>query len=150
MQTFLPDPSFIISAKILDYKRLGKQRVEAFQIINMLEKMKLGKEVSHWQYHPAVKMWEGCETLLKVYFNTMVKEWVNRGYKNNMKVYEIDYSICIATPDWLCNDLLHSSHRANLLRKLPEYYSKFKWEENPLNEYWWPWRRINKQWVKIN
>ena len=33
MQTFLPYPDMIKSAKALDYKRLGKQRVEAKQII---------------------------------------------------------------------------------------------------------------------
>ncbi|MFN7881952.1 MAG: pyrimidine dimer DNA glycosylase/endonuclease V, partial [bacterium] len=33
MQTFLPSPSFAESARILDNKRLGKQRVECKQIL---------------------------------------------------------------------------------------------------------------------
>ena len=37
MQTFLPYPNFADSLDCLDYRRLGKQRVEAFQIINALE-----------------------------------------------------------------------------------------------------------------
>ena len=36
MQTFLPYKSFTKSAQVLDYKRLGKQRVEAMQIFNAL------------------------------------------------------------------------------------------------------------------
>ena len=36
MQTFLPYPSFDASAKVLDYRRLGKQRVEAYQILNTI------------------------------------------------------------------------------------------------------------------
>ena len=34
MQIFLPYKSFKKSAEVLDYQRLGKQRVEALQIIN--------------------------------------------------------------------------------------------------------------------
>ena len=37
MQTFLPYESFEESAKVLDYRRLGKQRVEGMQIINAIE-----------------------------------------------------------------------------------------------------------------
>ena len=37
MQTFLPYPDFQLSAECLDYKRLGKQRLEAFQLLVALE-----------------------------------------------------------------------------------------------------------------
>ena len=37
MQTFLPYKSFEESAKVLDWRRLGKQRVEGMQIINAIE-----------------------------------------------------------------------------------------------------------------
>jgi hypothetical protein len=36
MQTFLPYNDFVKSARVLDYKRLGKQRVEGMQIINAI------------------------------------------------------------------------------------------------------------------
>ncbi len=36
MQTFLPHESFKKSFKVLDYRRLGKQRVEAHQVLNVL------------------------------------------------------------------------------------------------------------------
>ena len=42
MQTFLPFPDFKMSAQVLDYKRLGKQRVEALQILKTL---KIGPKV---------------------------------------------------------------------------------------------------------
>ena len=37
MQTFLPYESFKQSARVLDWRRLGKQRVEGMQIINAIE-----------------------------------------------------------------------------------------------------------------
>ena len=37
MQTFLPHPEFDESAACLDYKRLGKQRLEAKTIIDILD-----------------------------------------------------------------------------------------------------------------
>ena len=40
-------------------------------------------------------------------------------------------------PDWLGNKKFHASHRANLLRKDYEYYSKFGWGENPKSPYVW-------------
>ena len=132
MQTFLPYKNFIKSAKCLDYKRLGKQRVEALQIHNIIS----GKRTTGgWINHPAVKMWAGYHQLLANYHNVMIKEWINRGYKNNMKFLpeELDYLI----PSWLGDDRLHSSHRSNLLRKDYNYYSKFGWSEpNNLNYYW--------------
>ncbi len=41
MQTFVPFPSFWESANALDMKRLGKQRVETFQVIGGLTRSKL-------------------------------------------------------------------------------------------------------------
>lgn len=44
MQTFLPYADFSMSAKCLDYRRLGKQRVEAMQILNAIRgEKKVGK-----------------------------------------------------------------------------------------------------------
>lgn len=40
MNTFLPYSDFIKSAQCLDYKRLGKQRVEAWQIYQILKRQK--------------------------------------------------------------------------------------------------------------
>ena len=48
MQTFLPFPDFQQSAAVLDHVRLGKQRVEALQILRALVIPEYG-----WQSHPA-------------------------------------------------------------------------------------------------
>jgi len=57
MQTFMPYGSqYDQTAKCLDVKRLGKQRVETYQILKAL----LG-ESKGWRNHPATRMWEGYE-----------------------------------------------------------------------------------------
>ena len=111
MQTFLPYANFNRSARALDYKRLGKQRVEALQIHNIVS----GKRTTGgWVNHPAVKMWKGYANALAVYHNTMIDEWVERGYNNNMPKLPVGN---VQVPTWLGDERLHSSHRSNLLRK---------------------------------
>ena len=132
MQTFLPYKSFSESLKSLDWRRLGKQRVEAFQVLNVL----LGRtNTKGWINHPITKMWAGYENALKQYLNECIDEWVSRGYNNNMEYEVIDGDVVY--PQWLGNDLFHSSHRANLLRKDKEFYSKFCWNEDSDNPYAW-------------
>ena len=132
MQTFLPYKSFKQSLQSLDYRRLGKQRVEAYQILNVL----LGRtETKGWINHPITKMWKGYENALKEYFNMCVTEWINQGYNNTMELEVIEEDIIY--PNWLGDDTLHSSHRSNLLRKDTEYYSKYMWVEDPDNPYAW-------------
>ncbi|MBU0894289.1 MAG: hypothetical protein KKF48_02065 [Nanoarchaeota archaeon] len=133
MQTFLPYPNLKKSLKSLDRQRLGKQRVESYQILNIL----LNKTKTRgWRNHPAVKIWKGYENALKLYFNKSVKLWISKGYKNTMKLEIIKGKIII--PKWLGNKKFHSSHRSNLLRKNKEYYSKFKWKEKSDLPYFWP------------
>ena len=86
MQTFLPYPDFQKSLEVLDYRRLGKQRVEAKQILNVLLDRTTTKG---WRNHPITKMWVGYEDALKVYFNMCVKEWIHRGYNNTMELENI-------------------------------------------------------------
>ncbi len=74
MQTFLPYPCFIESAKCLDFRRLGKQRVESKQLLNALEIRKSGIAKGGWVNHPATVMWEGYEDALKHYMNIMIIE----------------------------------------------------------------------------
>ena len=80
MQTFLPVADFAESAQMLDYKRLGKQRVEGMQLLNAMQ-----PDYPHkgWLSHPAKIMWEGYENALKEYVNTMITQWKARGYNNN-------------------------------------------------------------------
>lgn len=132
MQTFLPYPSFNETAKCLDWKRLGKQRVECKQILNALEGNSKG-----WVNHPATLMWKGFEEALKQYSNIMIKEWINREYNNTMELYTVQKAKLVYPP-WLGLDAFHASHRSNLLRKDPEYYGQFGWSEGPDLEYYWP------------
>ena len=133
MQTFLPYPNIESSLKILDDKRLGKQRVEAHQILNILLNR---TKTKGWRNHPAVQMWGGYANALKFYFNKTVEEWIKRGFRNNMNLEEIRGKIVF--PKWFGDKKFHSSHRSNLLRKNKEYYSKFKWKEKDNLCYIWP------------
>jgi len=140
MQTFLPVRNFKTSAKLLDYRRLGKQRVEGKQLLNALSPEYTMKG---WKNHPATVMWRGYENALKEYVNVMIDEWVARGYNNTMEQYKIDGPIVY--PEWLGNERIHKSHRMNLLRKDFVFYSKFWTEEaiahvNEIEEYpyYWP------------
>jgi len=69
MQTFLPYASFEETASILDWRRLGKQRVEGLQIINILT---MPDYVGSWRNHPSVKMWRGFENALPLYGNSII------------------------------------------------------------------------------
>lgn len=133
MQTFLPSPNFRNSAIALDQRRLGKQRVEVLQILNALHGVSRG-----WQNHPATRMWKGYEPALWLYGQTVIGEWVARGYQNNMMLpgeYTLDE---VEFPPWLGDERFHASHRSNLLRKDPLWYGQFGWDESPDLPYVWP------------
>lgn len=132
MQTFLPFSDFKESIEVLDYRRLGKQRVETFQVLNIL----LGRTQSKgWVNHPVTRMWRGFEEALKIYQNFTINEWIKRGYKNNMSFEIIDES-SVVMPFWLGDERVHRSHRSNLLRKDYDYYSQFFNEPTDLEYYW--------------
>lgn len=134
MQTFLPYRDIKKSISILDNKRLGKQRVEAKQLLDLL----LGVKKNNWINHPACRMWKGYENYLKLYYNLCIDEWVNRGFKNNMSRMEI-IGECIK-PHWFKDDRVFLSHKCNLLRKDISYYGKY-WGRNILDidaPYFWP------------
>lgn len=134
MQTFLPLPSMGDSVRCLDDKRLGKQRVEAFQILKALrgEYSKTGA----WENHPATKMWRGYENALGFYKDLCIEEWMRRGFNNTMELNPLPTRIMY--PWWLGDDDFHASHRSNLLRKAPEHYDTFGWSESPDLPYLWP------------
>lgn len=125
MQTFLPHQEFHQTARVLDNRRLGKQRVETLQILNALFDAKYG-----WQNHPAVRMWRGHGQMLAEYGLSICVEWKERGFKDTCyeKIGNMlgkFPSSSLIEPPWLRNEELHISHRSNLIRKDPEYYKKF-------------------------
>ena len=138
MQTFLPYPDFKQSAQVLDWKRLGKQRVEGMQLLKAItgEKKLDGNSYKGWVNHPATEMWSLYPDVLKIYTNEMINEWIRRGYKNNMDIYEVPQTFIL--PVWLGNKSFHASHRSNLLRKDFDYYSQYGWAEGRDLPYVWP------------
>ena len=138
MQTFLPFADFRKSFQVLDWKRLGKQRVEALTIIKAIERKtrKDGKPYKGWRNHPCVHMWRNYVPALKLYHDLSILEWMKRGYNNNMPLFDITEEQ-ITFPQWLGFPDYHASHRANLLRKEYSYYSQFGWKEKPSDVYVW-------------
>ena len=141
MQTFLPYPDFIRSAQVLDYRRLGKQRVEVLQLLKALI------AGGGWSNHPACKMWRGHEQALVHYGFSIIEEWLSRGYKDachdKMCVIVGDLSEywdpdTVILPPWLGNEYFHAAHRSNLLRKDPVWYGQFGWTEPNDLPYVWP------------
>jgi pyrimidine dimer DNA glycosylase len=148
VQTFLPYPDFAASAVALDRRRLGKQRVEALQILRALTRERYG-----WKHHPAVRMWAGYEEALACYAMEICAEWVRRGYADSCAA-SISADLTAAglpaprsqsalaaeqrLPPWLGDERLHRSHRAALVRKDPIHYrGRFDDGEDEV-AYFWP------------
>jgi hypothetical protein len=136
MQTFLPYPEFVKSARALDRQRLGKQRIEA----KLLLEIALGRE-SRWASHPASLMWQPYPWALAMYGWHICTEWRRRGYRDEQLPF-FDHHIRLHRPNevppWLGDQRFHASHRAALLFKLPKHYRQFGWSESPAIEYFWP------------
>lgn len=118
MQTFLPYADFRASAQALDDRRLGKQRVEALQILRALTREKCG-----WQNHPATRMWRGYQEALAAYGMEMCDEWIRRGHPDTVKAQLMPFAgdrqptqqeLAQAgkLPPWLGDEALHRSHCA--------------------------------------
>lgn len=133
MQTFLPYPDFKQSLECLDYRRLGKQRLEAFQILNIILNR---TDKKGWRNHPAVLMWKNYPNALKEYYNTALQTWINKGYKNNMKFEKISGKIIY--PAFVGDEDFHNSHKSNLLRKKFDFYSQYNWNLPDNLPYLWP------------
>jgi len=124
MQTFLPYADFSESAHCLDYRRLGKQRVEAWQIYQIVSGQ---RTTGGWVNHPATKMWEGHATALAWYYDIIVLEWISRGYTNTMSPLKVSLE-SIVMPPFIGDKAFHDSHKSNLLRKDYIFYSQYNWQ----------------------
>ncbi|GAA3738176.1 MSMEG_6728 family protein [Streptomyces tremellae] len=133
MQTFLPWPGFARSAAVLDPRRLGKQRVEALQVLRGLTVPGYG-----WRHHPAVRMWAGYEEALVRYGWEMCRAWSAGGRADTCAAtLGADYAAhrpgarvraeqelagAGELPPWFGDEAFHLSHRSALVTKDPEYY----------------------------
>ncbi|TVT26349.1 cytoplasmic protein [Amycolatopsis rhizosphaerae] len=149
MQTFLPYPDFGASASVLDPLRLGRQRVEALQILRALTVPSYG-----WRHHPAVRMWAGYEEALTRYGLTVCEVWRREGRADTCEdTLRRDYSrarghTLIRTepelaetgdlPNWLGDLAFHRSHQSALMRKDPDYYGRWFPGVPPDLPYVWP------------
>jgi hypothetical protein len=149
VQTFLPYPDFLASARVLDQKRLGKQRVEAIQVLRGLTRPGYG-----WRNHPAVKMWTGYEEALVRYGLDVCAVWSEPGRADTCAATLVtDLAAAVGPapvrtqaelaragelPPWLGREDLHRSHRSALLRKDPEHYRPLFGELPEDLEYVWP------------
>lgn len=166
MQTFLPYPDVMMSLRCLDRLRLGKQRVEAKQLIKsmVLEDTSLLQYLhpdaatrlvdngsimdvvagggGGWRNHPAREMWRGHIGALAIYHDSSILAWKSRGHVNNMPFLSTAGKHKL--PAWFGREDFHASHRSNLLRKDPAWYGQFDWTEPTDLEYVWPSRELHK------
>jgi hypothetical protein len=144
MQTFLPYADFRDSSAVLDDRRLGKQRVETFQILRALT-----WPAYAWKNHPAVRMWRGFVPALVAYGLANCDEWVRRGYRDTVAMSLLEFSggkrpdldelaAGGQLPPWLAIDVLHLSHQSSLLRKDPEWYRPWFPDVPDDLPYFWP------------
>ena len=132
MQTFTPYSDFEASLRVLDQKRLGKQRVEVIQIVRALTVPGYA-----WSSHPAVLMWKGYEEALGRYGLIACDVWRELGFADScaatitedLVAYGIsplrsyaDLGSADALPSWLFDEAVQLSHRSALVRKDPEHY----------------------------
>jgi hypothetical protein len=132
MQTFLPHADFARSAQTLDRARLGKQRVEAIQVVRAVTVPTYG-----WRNHPAAVMWRGRLEALGAYSFAVVAEWTARGYADTCGATiaadlaasgvtsvrsQQELAAASLLPMWLGDEAFHRSHQSALVRKDPEHY----------------------------
>jgi len=140
MQTFMPHGDYVSVARALDSKRLGKQRVETYQIIKALrgEYAKTGA----WVNHPASVMWSGHIYDLALYGLTVSIEFYERGYDGwnmcevfNALTRNLADNNTEQYPWWVNNELLQLTHQSNLVRK---DHTKYDYPVPPNIPYIWP------------
>lgn len=128
MQTFMPFSSFQKTAECLDYRRLGKQRVETKQILQcLMEEGSLG-----WSNHPIVSAWWGFEEALAVYGLYICSEWKFRGYQDSLFGWFQSVRLILRDggrhmtemPPWTRNSEVNLAYRRVLTWKEPEHYEE--------------------------
>lgn len=129
MQTFLPYPDLALSAKVLDYRRLGGQINEVQIMLDTLHELNKG---TYWN-HPIVNAWRHHEAYLCEFGLTCLDEWRSRKYalrqKNEDKLrYHLDLCMDGGTeltpPDWFGQEWVHEQYKGLLVWKNPGFYTR--------------------------
>ncbi len=155
----------------LDSRRLNKQKIEIFQILNCLcigkyqhretiihewkpcdnetynNSPKINVRKTPWYNHPATQAVKNYELFFIDYALEIADSCLRLGYKDTLipkiKAFKEIFSGEYKKPWYWGNEKFHSSHRAALLFKNFEYYSKFGWGEIPIMNYWWPSKHLD-------
>lgn len=133
LRTWLPDPSFQVSASLLHDAEVHRTRTDVIFILEVLA----GRQ-KHMRHSPPVTMWRGSELMLIAYGTAMCEEWKSRGQRDSLG----DRIFAYATeafetgalnphdngnkPWWLGNEGFHMSHKSGLIALRPEFYRP-KW-----------------------
>ena len=128
MQTFLPCPRFDETARVLDTKRLGKQRVEAIQVVRALTVPGYG-----WRHHPAAAMWAGYEEALVRYGLDICAAWCLLGHADTCATTMVTDLTQNAFANLGWDDI-----KSVLVRKDPGHYRTFFPDVPDDLEYVWP------------
>ena len=126
MQVFICDMSMEKFAAILDDKRLNKQIVEAFQIV---------EDRLPTLNHPAYLFWKNHKPELRMYMTFLCEEYTKRfGREHKCS------SVCLSpeTKDFSFIrdfDIVFLSMKVNLLRKNYDWYSKFFCVNKSVDDY---------------
>lgn len=78
MNIFVPSQSILNSIGCLDYRRLGKQRVEIYQLVLEFERP------TNWSNHPCFKAWENNKEALIFTGLLTCFQWRMLGYKDSL------------------------------------------------------------------
>lgn len=123
---------------MLDSPRLGKQRVEAKQLL-----------FGHFPNHPASKMWQGHRHALCAYGILCCKTWIKRGFDDSLlpEFQMIRHSIMgdepLVWPWWFGHPAMARTHQTKLFYKgVPRWVAQFN-ESAPKHSpmrlpYLWP------------
>lgn len=138
MQTFILSTNLRESFKMLDYKRLGKQRLECLQILNTITNNKKA-----WSNHPAIKTWRHYPEFLAYYGHLACQEWIARGYNSTIhtKFEELVLGVHMHVPMFWYNgdiDKLIACHKSSLYLKDPVFYASFAEFKDMPRDYYIP------------
>lgn len=137
MNTFVCEPTFAASARSLDWRRLGRQRGEVWQMLQALLGVSAG-----WSRHPAVQAWRGREKALAEFGLACHDEWLARGYRDTTRprLAELAASLPDTGAPWWVGDPAYLAHvRGILVSKDPAWYGP-RWPgvEAVTGGQWWP------------
>lgn len=131
LRTWLPDPSFQETARVLHDAEVHRVRQDVVFILDVL----CGR-YQHMRHNPTVTMWRGCELMLISYGVNICTEWQARGKNDKLGERIFGYAEeALRTgalnpqengnrPWWLGHAGFHQSHKSGLIALRAEHYKQ--------------------------